>query len=319
MENMSNKYDWGIYNYMGGKYDFRDKGNNLNISNSYMLVKTLRMFEYEGLPETIDIIEMERILQTKGYVIIIEYNGEVLAIDGALGGEPDMYNRPTKAIISNPALKISKEYEIGSDCVVISNDYLKMGLLPLFNKYNTMLLENEITMILANYNKRVDNLISVADDNTSISAKKYLQGIEDGKIGHIFENKLFESLKSNPTTNNASVRMNELIEYQQYLKSNLFNEIGLNSIHNMKKERMVVDEVNADSDSIYTLIDSMLQCRVIGLEMLKEMFSINAQVEFGGTWVKRELEVEEPEDGLTNTSKDKQITLLNEDDEDVVK
>lgn len=291
---MGNKYDWGIYNGVGGKYDFKDKDSNIRNKVLQSLNKSLRMFDYENLPDSIPKTELEKLIQTNGFVCIIEVDSELYAVNGGLGGERGVYNEPTEIVVSNPALKINKTYKIGVDCVIIKNDFLGLGMLPLYNQYATMLSENEITMILSNVNKRVDNLISVSDDNTADSAKKYLDKIYNGELGYIFENKLFDSLKSNPTSNGNSVRMMDLVEYQQYLKSNLLNEIGLQSNHNMKKERMITDEVTIDADSIFALVDSMLESRISGIEKMNELFETDITVTFGGSWKHRN-QVSHPE------------------------
>lgn len=51
-------------------YDYKAKTRNINQLNKYMLAKTLSMFEYQGLPETIPQRELERLLQTNGYAFI---------------------------------------------------------------------------------------------------------------------------------------------------------------------------------------------------------------------------------------------------------
>lgn len=302
---MSEKYKWGIYNGLSGTYDHTDKSYNVNVRNSYLLNKTLKMFNYENLPDTIPQDELEKLIQLNGYACIIEVDSELYAVVGGLGGERGVYGEPTEIVVSNPSLKINKTYKIGSECIIIKNDYLGLGLRPLFNQYSTMMNENDITMILANVNSRVDNLISVSDDVTGESAKKYLKDIYEGNLGYIFENKLFDSLKSNPTSNSRTSKMTDLIEYQQYLKSNLLNEIGLQSNHNMKKERMITDEVNADSDSIYTLVDTMLDVRKKGLEQVNELFGSELNVEFGGSWKHRnEIQdefIDEPIDEIEET------------------
>lgn len=291
-----NKYDWGIFNGVGGNYDFQDKETNNRIKITTMLNKTLRMFDYENLPESIPVIEMEKLIQTNGYAGIIKVGDEFHAVVGGLGGVRGVYGEPTELVVSNPALEVNKTYEIGKDCVIIKNDYMGMGLIPIFSQYASMLTENEITLILSNVNKRTDNLISVSDDITSESARLYLKKLYEGELGFIFENKLFESLKSKPTSNGNSVNMMDLVQYNQYLKASLLNEVGLQSNHNMKKERLITDEVNADSDSIYALVDSMLESRYLGVERLNEVFGLDVSVMFGGSWVNRNNKTNPDED-----------------------
>jgi len=274
------------------RYDFRNKAENVDNFIRYMLARTLQMFEYNGLPETIPQKELERILQVRGYAFVTEYDGEIYAFTGSLGGKPGVYGEPTEIVIANPALNFNKTLNLKTDGVLINNDDMQQGLIPLISKYATILNENEITMILSTINKRVNNLISVSDSNTADSARKYLDGLEAGNIGYIMENRLYESLKSKPISETSSTRLIDLIELQQYIKASLYNELGLNSNFNMKRERLIKKEVEINSDSIYPLVDNMLRCRQEAVEKINAMFGTSITVEFSSSWAKRE-DVEE--------------------------
>ncbi len=274
-------------------YDFRDKKRNVNSAINYMLNRTLKMFEYKNLPETIPAVELEKLLQKEGFAFVTEVEGRLYAFTGGLGGKPDVYNRPTEIVVSNPALKLNKTYNLESDGVLVLNDYLKMGLVPLIARYSTILNENEITMVLASVGKRVTNLISVSDDNTADSAKQYLEDLEAGKIGVIMESKLYDSLKSKQTNDSGAVRMTDLIELQQYIKASMFNELGLNSNFNMKKERMITDEIEINSESIYPLVDSMLHSRQFAVEKINIKYGTEIEVDFSSVWKEKQQDTTE--------------------------
>lgn len=278
-----NKYDWGIYTGISGNYEFKDKETNINNSIFYMLNRSMMIFKYDGLPDTLPKKELEKMLQVSGYCFIMEVDGDLYGFTGGLGGERDAYNRPTEIVISNPALKLNKTVKL-SDGVLIKNDDMTQGLIPIYAKYSSILAENEITMILANVNKRVNNLISVSDDTTAESARQYLKKLMDGDIGFIFENKLYDSLKSNTTSPQGTGNLQDLFEFHQYMKASMYNEIGLNANFNMKRSRLVSDEVELNLDSLYPLIDNMLEQRVQGLEQVKEKFGVDITVEFTSSW-----------------------------------
>lgn len=285
-----NKYDWGIYRGVGGKYEYKDKDTNIRDNILYMLNRSMMIFDYEGLPNTLPKKELERMLQVNGYCFILEVKGELYGFVGGLGGEPDVYNQPTEITISNPALKFNKTVKL-SDGVLILNDDMTQGLIPIYSKYCSLLAENEITMLLANVNKRVNNLISVADDVTAESARLYLKKLFEGELGFIFENKLYDSLKSKPMEPN--VNLQELIEYHQYIKATMFNEIGLNANFNMKRSRLVADEVNMNLDALFPLIDNMMEQRQKGIEEVNKKFNTNITVEFASSWLYKKQSIEE--------------------------
>lgn len=278
------KYDYGIYRGISRGYDIKDKQANVTTQINYMLNKSLNMFEWHGLPDSIPERELERILQTSGYSGFAEVNGELYALWGGLGGVQDAYYRPTIMTVANPALDLSKEYTLGEDMVLMRNDDTMQGITPIYAKYGTLMNENELTLYISLINKRAETIISVSDDNTAESAKQYLKNLEEGKLGYITESKLYDSLGINSAKNNSSNNLNELIELQQYLKANLYNEIGLNANYNMKRERLNTSEVEMNSEALYPLVDNMLYNRRLAVEEINEKFGTNISVEFNSSW-----------------------------------
>lgn len=278
-----------IDKYYGGidyhsSYDYQDKERNVSNYVKYMFTRSVTMFHYTGLPDTIPQEELEKLLQFNGYCCIAEVDGSLYALNGSLGGEGDAYNRPTTCTVANPALKLSKTFKIDEDCIIINSDSMYMGLTPLFEKYCTMLNESDITIILATINKRIQMLISANDDNTVESAKQFIKDIENGKLGVVAETKLFDSLKVNNTANNNNVNLKDLFEMNNYLKASMYNEIGLGSNNNMKREQLTVSEIESNTDSYYPLVDNMLMCRRKALDKINEMFGTDIQVEFNSSW-----------------------------------
>lgn len=283
---MTNKYDWGIYNGIGGlPYDRTEKEVNVRNQVLYMLNRSIGMFRYTGLPDTIKPMDLERLLQTNGFAVVTEVEGKLYAFYGGLGGMYNAYGLPTQAVIANPWLKYNATLKIenNEDAVLLRSDYMMQGLTPIFSKYLTMMNENEITLILAGFNRRVNHVLSVSDDNTADSARSYLKKIEDGELGFLTETKLFESVKTSQF-GSTSGSINDLIEYQQYLKANMYNDIGLDANFNMKRERLNSAEVEMNSDMLYPLIDNMLECRREALDYINEKYGTEITVEFNSSW-----------------------------------
>lgn len=279
------KYNMGL-EYIT-KYDFKNKEKNLNDYITYMLNRSVTMFKYHNLPDTMPQREIELLLQCNGWGCVCEINGNLYCLNGGLGGVPNAYNMPTEIIINNPYLNYNKTLTIDTDCVIIPNDSMYVGLLPMYNRYCTMLVENDITMILATVNKRVQNLLSANDDNTVESAKNFLKKVFDGELGVIAESKLFDSLKVNASSVNSTVSMTELFEFEQYVKASLYNEIGLSANYNMKRERLTSAEVETNTDNLYPLVDDMINQRRKAVEKINEMFGTNIEIEFNSSWDNR--------------------------------
>ena len=260
-----------------------NKKEQLSKFRADMLNKSLTMFEWKNLPETLPAVEIEKQLQTNGYSIIAKVQGNIYAFQGGFSGQ-DPYNQPTKAIINNPSLKYNGTFTINEDCVIIKNDDMQQGLIHIYNKYGTLLIENQITMLMTDYNYRMPFTISSKDDSTTQSAREYLQKVIDGSLGVIGEAKLFDALKVTPTNNKGVNSFADLYGYQQFIEAQLNNTIGLATNNNMKRERLTTNEIEVNKNASYPLIDNMLRNRKQAVEKINKMFDLDIDVEFSSIW-----------------------------------
>ena len=250
----------------------------------YTFTRTQSMFTYEGLPDTIPVQWLESYLQRNGSCCIAEHEGKLYALLGNAGGEPDEYYQPTIYTVANPALNLSKNYEIGVDCVYCKNDYDALGLVPLVSRYCGLMTENLLTVRLSDINMRMMNLLSAPDDNTLQSTKQYLKDLEEGKLGVVGETPFFEGLKLQSKGVGNGDYMIQFIELQQYLKGSMYNELGINANFNMKREALSGQEVALNDDALMPLIDDMLKQRRAMCDELNEMFGLDVSVDYGSTW-----------------------------------
>lgn len=260
-----------------------NKKEQLSKFRADMLNKSLTMFEWKNLPDTLPAVEIEKQLQTNGYSIIAKVQGNIYAFQGGFSGQ-DPYNQPTKAIVNNPSLNYNGTFTINDDCVIIKNDDMQQGLIHIYNKYGTLLIENQITMLMTDYNYRMPFTISSKDDSTTQSAREYLQKVIDGSLGVIGEAKLFDALKVTPTNNKGVNSFADLYGYQQFIEAQLNNTIGLATNNNMKRERLTTNEIEVNKNASYPLIDNMLRNRKQAVEKINKMFDLDIDVEFSSIW-----------------------------------
>ena len=304
------EYNKFIDGLIGGcDYDFSDKKDCINTHIRYMLNRTQSMFKWEGLPDTIPQRNLELLIQCNGCAAIYRHNRELYAFSGGLGGEPNPYYMPTIFTIANPALKLSVNAEIDKDCIIVPNDAMYLGLLPLFSKYATSLTENELSIMVALINSRIPALISSDNDGATKSAEKYISDIKDGKLGVIASQAFFDGIKTQPygATSNSNTITN-LIESQQYIRATWFNDLGLNANYNMKRESINSGESQLNDDALLPLIDNMLECRKIAVEKINAMFDTSISVDLASAWKDNEIELE-------NAQKETEVSDNLKDDE----
>ena len=260
-----------------------DKKGLLKQFKENQLNKSLTMFEWQNLPDTLPMVELEKMLQINGYAIIAKYKGDVYAFNGGFSGQ-DPYNRPTQVIINNPALKMNETYKINEDCIVIKNDDMKQGLIKIYEYFGQRLIENQITMLMTDYNLRMPFTISSSDDQTTQSAKEYLNKIIDGSLGVIGEQKLFKALSVTPTNTKQTATFADLYGYQQFIIAQLNNTIGLATNNNMKRERLTTNEIEVNKNASYPLVDNMLRNRQTAVEQINKMFGLDITVGYSSIW-----------------------------------
>ena len=291
-------------------YDYLEKKRNIGIEDEITYNKTMAMFKYHNLPDSLPCYELENLLQKNGFACVAKVESELYAFDGGLGGEPDVYYRPTICTVANPALNLSKDFVINKDCVIVKNDSNLVGLSHTISKYNTLITENEITILIALINSRMSIIFSGADSATKTSAEQYLNMIKQGKLGVISDNAFLESLSINMGNNTRNNVFEDLIRLNMYLKASLNNSIGLNSNTALKKERLITAEIDVNNTSLYPLIDDMLECRRIGVEKINELFGTEITVELNSSWDYRQL------NGMSIHNTDSEVDLENIQQED---
>ena len=274
----------GVYGLATNPVDINDKEDAVKLYVTQALCRTQSMFKYKGLPETIPQRSLELYIQTGGSACIAEVNGELYAFFGTFGGEPDVYYMPRSYVVANPALNFSKEFTIHEDCVVIPNDAMYMGLMPIFRRYATLMAENDVTLNMTDISIRIMTLLTGNTDRDIASAQQYIEDIKVGKIGVALSTPFMEGLKTQPYGEISGKILTQLIELQQYYKASMFNDIGLNSNYNMKRETIVSAEIELNADALFPFVDNMLICRQLALKEVNEMFGTDISVELASSW-----------------------------------
>ena len=286
-------------------YNFRNKEKCVTSYVEYMLARTRRMFKYTGLPDTIPDVFLERYLQRNGECIIAEHNGQLYAFCGGLGGVYNEYYFPTKYIIANPYLNFSKEYTIGTDCVLIRNDTEMQGLLPMCSKYASLLVENDLTMRIADINRRIPAIAKVHSDNQKQGFDLLMKRVEDGDLNVSIQDNWEDMFTTLPFVDSSTTHITEYIEFTQYIKAQWFNELGVRMSHNMKREALSASEIASGDDMIRSLPEDMLECRKEALDKVNEMFGTKISVEYNSVWSylfdEKELQIDAMEAEIEST------------------
>lgn len=284
--------------------DILDKRTSVFNYVMTMLDRTNQMFEYKGLPDTIPAERLEMYLQSNGHVCITEVNGNLYAIPGNLGGAPDPYYRPTLYVVANPGLGFTGSLEIVNHlkpyakndvqgkCVLVKNDTNMRGLFYMFTRYATQMTENDISIRSAQINTRAQVAIAASTDAEAASAKAYIDGLVAGKLEVVQDKAFMDGVRFNNVSVQGANTIIQLIELQQYLKASWFNEIGLNSNFNMKREYLSEEEIRTSTDILLPLVDDMLNKRKEAISSVNSTYGTNITVEKNSAWDNKQEELD---------------------------
>lgn len=268
------------------KYQAQVKTKDVAVTSfiEHTLAITQSMFKYDGLPESIPQVELERLLQEDGKCAIAKVGDALYALGGSTGGEQDAYGRSLDYIVANPWLKLNKTFRIGSDCVLMENDTNGQSLLPIIGKYAVLYTDGLISLNTASILTRITMLISASDDKTKQSADEFLNKILNGDFSVIGENSFFKGVSMQTANVSNSQYITQLVELVQYYRASMLNELGLNANYNMKRERLNLGEVSMNVDVLLPYVENMINSRREALAQVNDMFGTDIRVDLNSSW-----------------------------------
>lgn len=287
------------YYGMAGIEDFnRDRTKVFRYLINNMQKRTLGMFEYKNLPETLSARSIEKYLQGSGTCLICNVTQEMItnpeakpgiyALPCKAGGVLNADFLPTTAVVANAWLGFSHEFNIqNGEAVYMWNDSLLEGLCTLFSLYASELVDNITTLHFQEVHNRILSIIKATTEDEKNDAILFFRDYENGKFAALMSEDLIEALKNDrvdPFKGSANSSIKETLEARQWLLAHWNIEIGLNDNYNMKRESLNENEIEANADTLTPLLDDMYKCRKKGVEEINKIFGLNVSVEFSSSW-----------------------------------
>lgn len=271
------------------RYNIIDKDQSVNDFDLDFINRSLGMFDYKRLPDTIPEDDAESILQINGAGIVTENKEDLIMLWGSWAPPYNCYYKPMNVLVNNPWADVDRTYKIQDDeeAVLIKNDPRCRGLMPIFNRAATMMTEAQITFYRALINFRAMFMFSGDEDADAKTADEFMKALEEGKSGKMLTAGFEKQIQAQPLLAQASNYITQSIEAQQYIIAKMFNEqIGLQSTFNMKRERQTANETQLDEDPLRPLIDAMLEERQRGWDRVNKKYGTDVEVSFKGVWSK---------------------------------
>lgn len=237
-----------------------------------LLSCVLRILDFDGLPDTIDPTYLKLCLYQGGHVCIFmdtKGDGALRALDCATAGEPDIYYMPRYILITNPTFDgYSYQLEPGVDCAVIycrecdRYQYGRQtgGLFGLIATTAQLLADNTISLNVATKNTRMTNILASDRKITTMSLQEAVTRMYDGDPTVVVQSSLIDKLQALPLTDHTDTQqLLHLLAVRQYIYSHFYEQIGLKTHDQLKKERLITAEIDEGVELALFNIDDMIE------------------------------------------------------------
>lgn len=258
-----------------------DKNKINSYISDYLLNNALSIFKYDGLPDNVKAVDLEKNLLRFGKILFTKWHDEFYIFSYSDTGKQNYLGEYSKFQVNNPYIQCNEVFS-DDNAVRIFNTDTHEPLINLMGMYSELLTESYITMNMADINSRIPFFISARDNATKASAEIFVKQILDGKHGVIAEQPLFESLKINPLTDHENI--SQIVELNKFFYSDYFQKIGLTNLYNNVHDRISATETEFTATSIYPYVDNMKRNRDIAVEKINSMFGLSVTVEFSSSW-----------------------------------
>lgn len=269
--------------------------NLINISTS--------MIKVNGLPETVNEEYFKTMMFTTGNCAIAKVDNEWYAVKATRGGKPNEYYIPTEYVFANP--------ELGSKIFTIADNNIAMFYLTPFDEitqYGNGIFTNinRVAHILANIDVSIDSavkksrvvaLVSCDNETTRKAIDHIIKNIIKGEDSFTVNQDYSEDLKVNPFLQGADIPqiIQQLTELRQYVLSQFYHSLGVNSNYNLKRAQISNDEIQTNDDLLIINTAPIMQELQKCVKICNEKTGLNISIEFSEEWKKLKEKEEQEE------------------------
>ena len=261
-----------------------------------------RLLVFDGLPDTIEETYLKYCIFNLGKVVFFKLDqdiienrqsfitplkpGDLVCQSGNNAEVQTFYYLYRNVIVNNSALSKTYDLKPGKNCEIVyctEPDKYKAfgsgGLHVLIARTATILADNDLSINIIQKNTRLTNVLGADDEPTKRSAEAAVNAMYNGDPYIVAQKSLVSDLSSFPMTQTtANKDIVQLIEARQYIYSHFYEALGLQTHDNMKKERLITEEINDNEELSALNIDDILVTVQAGLDRVNAMFDTNISV-----------------------------------------
>lgn len=266
-------------------YNFIDSAvrNNATYLQYYNRLKefAISSFKWKNLPKSIDERFLELILFEDGKAIFFKDDGldDYLALQTTIGGKLNVYRIPIK----RRAYSVNgyRKYLDENDSIIIYNNMIHTNALLDVRQF-ALKLYNIDRAIDVNANAQKTPIIVQCTENEKLTLTNLYKEY-DGNAPVIYANKNLDLNGLKVLKTDAPYVADKLYTLKTQIWNEALTYLGITNNNNVKKERMITDEVIRNNGGVVASRFSRLNARQQACEQINEMFGLDISVEFKST------------------------------------
>lgn len=239
----------------------------------------ISMFEWKGLPDTVDPRFLELVLFSYGKAVF--FKDEVmgyLALPVIMQGKFNPYGIPKDRRAYSPYNNYSRRLKENNSVIIYNNMLHKNSMLDV-QMFARRLYEIDRTIDVNVKAQKTPLLITC--DETQRLAVQNLYKQYDGNEPVIFGDKQLSPNTIKVLSTNAPYNADKLYELRIQLWNEMLTYLGISNINVVKKERMITDEVTRNQGGTIASRYSRLEMRRQCCEHINKMFpELNVTCEY---------------------------------------
>ena len=249
----------------------------------FLFQKLFSVYDF-NIPEEWDADYFRYTLFVMGYTIVFNTDRfGVINNHGALYGR-NVYYRPTKALVTNPALRGSSvNLDIGKNCQLIklTPDYRgAYDVVSTFSDLMALVLES---MGVNLFNTKLAYVFMSDNKAAAESFKLMMSQIGSGQPAVFPDRKLFgEDGEPKWMQFNQNLKQtflgNDLAEFMSSIEAMFLSFIGIENVSFEKRERLLTSEVNANNQNTKAVARVWLESMQQSMDKVNDMFGLNLSV-----------------------------------------
>lgn len=251
----------------------------------YLLEKAISVFKFDGLPDTWARNYFEYVLFGYGHVAVINTDkyGVIPQMSGLTGY--NVFYQPTIVTIANPLLDGLKTLEIGTQCEIIKLQPNYSGVMDIVTTYADLMALCVETAGINLLNSKMSYIFFSQNKQAAESFKKMYDKVASGEPAAFLDKSLLDD-EGNPawTMFTQNVGQNyitdKILNDLQTIEDQFNTDIGIPNANTQKKERLIVDEVNANNTDTNAKVSLWLETMRYDIEKVNRMFGLNLSVSY---------------------------------------